>query len=160
SKWSKPAMIQMDSAITANGIGAATDDAAELRARISLLDFAIVAVQLGLVLVLLRQFQIESTAFIQLAAVVFVGFAVHTFLPLRMRLPFFSLLSVVSVPLALGLVNGLWVLAIGSVLIAICHLPLSCRCRAAVLLLLATLLAAQRATLLPFPWPEVVLPIL
>jgi len=150
----------MDGAITANGIRAAADDAAESRARISLLDFAIVAVQLGLVLVLLRQFQIESTAFLQLAAVAFVAFAVHSFLPLRMRLPFFSILSVASVPLALGFVNGLWVLAIGSVLIAICHLPVSFRWRAAVLLLVAALLAAQRATLLPFPWSEAIWPIL
>jgi D-alanyl-lipoteichoic acid acyltransferase DltB (MBOAT superfamily) len=150
----------MDSAITANGIGAPTVDAAESRARISFLNFAIIAVQLGLVLVLLRQFQIESTAFIQLAAVAFAGFAVHAFLPLRMRLPFFSVLSIVSVPLALGLVNGLWLLAIGSLLIGICHLPISFRWRAVVLLLVAALLAVQRATLLPFPWTEAIWPIL
>ena len=150
----------MDSAITANGARAAADDATELRGRISLVNFAVVAVQLGLVLVLLRQFQIESTAFIQLAAVVFVGFAVHAFLPMRMRLPFFSALSIVSLPLALGFVNGLWLLAIGSVLIGICHLPISFRLRAVVLLFVATLLAAQRATLLPFPWSEAIWPIL
>jgi hypothetical protein len=134
----------MDGAITANGIRAAADDAAESRARISLIVFAIVAVQLGLVLVLLRQFQIESTAFIQLAAVVFVAFAVHAFLPLRMRLPFFSLLSIASLPLALGLVNGIWLLAIGSVLIAICHLPVSFRWRAAGLLLVVVCRRATR----------------
>src|SRR5437899_3484023 len=150
----------MDSAITANGIGAATDDAAESRARISLPNFAFVAVQLAMVLVLLRQFQIESTAFIQLAAAVFVGFAVHAFLPLRMRLPFFGVLSIVSVPLTLGFVNGLWLLAIGSVLIGICHLPISFRWRGVALLCAAALLAAQRATLLPFPWTEAIWPIL
>ncbi|HEU4386556.1 MAG TPA: hypothetical protein VFV34_02080, partial [Blastocatellia bacterium] len=111
-------------------------------------------------LVLFRQYQIESTAFLQLAAVVFVAFALHAFLPMPMRLPFFGALSVASVPLAMGLANGLWILAIGSVLIAICHLRVSIRLRAVALLLVAALLAAQRATLLPFPWSEAIWPIL
>jgi D-alanyl-lipoteichoic acid acyltransferase DltB (MBOAT superfamily) len=150
----------MDSAITRSVAGAAASDATGLRARITLFDFAVIALQLGLVLVLFRQFQIESTAFLQLAAVVFVAFAAHAFLPLRMRLPFFAALSVVSVPLALGLGNGLWLLAIGCALIGICHLPVPIRLRAAALLLAAALLAVQRATLLPFPWPEAIWPIL
>ncbi len=149
----------MDNAITVNGVGVSAD-AVEARGRITLPHFALLAVQLGLVLVLLRQFQIESTAFIQLAATVFVAFAVHAFLPLRLRLPFFSVLSIASLPLALGLVNGLWLLAIGSVLIGICHLPVSFRWRAVILLLVAGLLAVQRATLLPFPWSEAIWPIL
>ena len=53
-----------------------------LRGRITVLDFATVALQLVLVLVLLRQFQIESSAFRLLAMLAFAGFAIHAFLPL------------------------------------------------------------------------------
>jgi acyl-coenzyme A synthetase/AMP-(fatty) acid ligase len=83
----------MNTTITANGLGAPPKLASESRGQIKLLDFAIVGAQLVLVLILLRQFQIESTAFIQLAALSFAGFAVHAFLPFRIRPPFFAMLS-------------------------------------------------------------------
>ncbi|MEO8410998.1 MAG: hypothetical protein ABI478_10540, partial [Propionivibrio sp.] len=116
--------------------------------------------QLVLVLLLLRQFQVESPAFRLLAMVAVAGFAVHAFLPLPARLPFFTCLSLLSIPLTLGLVNGAWLIGIGFVLIAACHLPLSFRQRGFILLGLAALLIAQRATLLPTLWSEAIWPIL
>jgi len=136
------------------------DDPASLRARISLRDFASIAVQLVLLLLLLRQFQIEGTAFVQLSAVVFAAFAVHAFLPLRWRLPFFGGLGLLSIPMVLGVTNGAWLVGIGFVLIGICHLPLSARLRTALLLLAGALLIAMRAKLLPVPWSEAIWPIL
>jgi D-alanyl-lipoteichoic acid acyltransferase DltB (MBOAT superfamily) len=150
----------MDSTLATVRIGPLSPGVPEQQGRISLANFALIAAQLAAVLVLLRQFQIESTAFLQLAAVVFAGFALHAFLPLRLRPLFFSTLSLASVPMVLGLVNGLWLLAIGFVLIGICHLPFSFRARAVVLLSVGALLTAQRSTLLPFPWPEAIWPIL
>ena len=128
--------------------------------RIGVVNFAIVAVQLLLVLVLLRQFQIESAAFRLVAVLAFAGWAIHAFLPLAARLPFFTLLSLASIPLTLGWVNGLWLVAIGSVLVAVCHLPTSFRVRGVILLALGGTLILQRATLLPTPWSEAIWPIL
>ncbi|WP_300321203.1 hypothetical protein [Accumulibacter sp.] len=150
----------MDSTLTAAQAAARATVADEPRGRIRLRDFAAIALQLGLVLLLLRQFQIESPAFRLLAMLAFAGFAVHAFLPLPARLPFFSALSLISIPLTLGLVNGVWLIGIGLVLIAACHLPFSFRVRGAILLGLGALLIGQRASLLPTPWSEAIWPIL
>jgi D-alanyl-lipoteichoic acid acyltransferase DltB (MBOAT superfamily) len=58
------------------------------------------------------------------------------------------------------LVNGVWLIGIGFVLIAACHLPFSFRVRGVILLALAALLITQRASLLPTPWSEAIWPIL
>ena len=150
----------MNISITANELGAAPKRASESRGQIKLLDFAIVGVQLGLVLILLRQFQIESTAFIQLAAMSFAGFAVHAFLPFRMRLPFFAVLSVSAIAMVFGFENGAWLVAIGLLFIGICHLPVPFSVRGIGLLMLGAVLASQRGKLLPFPWAEAIFPIL
>ncbi len=150
----------MDTAITANGIDKRGAISAQTASGIGIRDFLVVAVQLVLVLILLRQFQIESTAFVQLAAVAFGGFVVNAFLPLRLRLAFFSGLSLLTIPMVLGLANGIWLIGLGLALIGICHLPTSIRVRALLLCAAGALLMAQRAKLLPFPWSEAIWPIL
>ncbi len=128
--------------------------------QIRLTEFGVLALQLVLVLLLLRQYQIEGKAFIELAALCFGGFAVHAFLPLRWRLPFFVGLSLASLGLVLGLANAAWIVAIGAVLVGICHLPLRAAWRTALLLAVALLLIAQRSKWLPAPWSEAIWPIL
>ncbi len=150
----------MNNTLAANPLGISVAEVNESRSRIRLRDFATVALQLGLVVVLLRQFQIESPAFRLLAMLAFAGFAIHSFLPLPTRLPFFSALSLISIPLTLGIANGAWLIGIGFVLIAACHLPVSFRIRGFILLVLGTVLIAQRARLLPTPWSEAIWPIL
>jgi D-alanyl-lipoteichoic acid acyltransferase DltB (MBOAT superfamily) len=135
-------------------------DAATARGRISLGDFVPVALQMLLVLVVLRQFQIEGKAFVELAAYTFVGFGVHAFLPLRWRLPFFALLSLGSIAFVLGAANAAWIIAIGGVLIGLCHLPVAPRWRVVLLLAVGALLMAQRSKWLPVPWSEAIWPIL
>jgi len=150
----------MDSTLGANPIGTRAAEANESPGRIRVRDFTTVALQLALVLLLLRQFQIESASFRLLAMLAFGGFAVHAFLPLPARLPFFSVLSLISIPMVLGIVNGAWLVAIGFVLVAVCHLPMSFRVRGLILLALGAVLIAQRAKLLPTPWSEAIWPIL
>lgn len=116
--------------------------------------------QLALVLLVLRQFQIEGKAFVSLAAFAFAGFAVHAWLPLAWRLPFFAALSVGSIFFILGLQNAAWLIAIGAVLIGVCHLPVSVLWRSLLLLGIGGVLMAQRAALLPIPWSEAIWPIL
>lgn len=130
------------------------------RADISLLHFALIVVQLALALLVLRQFQIEGKAFVSLAAFIFAGFLVHAHLPLQWRMPFFSLLSLGSIVFVLGWANAAWIIAIGAVLIGICHLPLPIRVRGLLLLAAGGLLMAQRAAWLPIPWSEAIWPIL
>ena len=150
----------MNSTLATGLFGERAADGAEGPGRIGILDFGFIIAQLGLVLVLLRQFQIESTAFIQMAALAFAGFAVHAFLPLRMRLPFFSAMSLLSIAIVLGFANGAWLIAIGLVLIGICHLPVPIGVRATLLCAAGAALIALRAKLLPAPWSEAIWPIL
>jgi hypothetical protein len=127
---------------------------------ISLANFLVVLAQLGLFVLVLRQFQIESGAFIRLALLAFAGFAIHAWLPLRYRLPFFLALSLAGIALVLGVANGFWIVGIGLVLIAVCHLPFAFPTRIAILLALAAILVAQRAQWMPAPWSEAIWPIL
>lgn len=127
---------------------------------IELRHFLLISLQLGLLLVLLRQFQIESGAFLRLAALAFGGFTIYAWLPLRFRLPFFVLLSLAGIGVVMGLANGAWLVGIGLLLIGICHIPVSFVARGALLIFVAAILAAQRAKLLPFPWSEAIWPIL
>lgn len=131
-------------------------DRAGLRPR----DFALIAIQLLLILLLLRQFQIEGRAFVEVAALSFAGFAVHAYLPLRWRLPFFAAFSLCAMAFVLGGTNTLWIAAIGAVLVGICHLPIAARWRTCLLLAAAALLIAQRSGAVPFPWSEAIWPIL
>jgi D-alanyl-lipoteichoic acid acyltransferase DltB (MBOAT superfamily) len=130
------------------------------RGRIRPFQFLAILGQLGLLTLVLRQFQIESGAFLRLALLAFVGFAIHALLPLRYRLPFFLALSLAGIALVLGLGHGAWLVGIGLVLIGICHLPVRFAARIALLLVVAGVLALQRAQWLPAPWSEAIWPIL
>ena len=129
-------------------------------ARIRITAFGFIAVELALLLIALRQFQIESSALLRLAMLAFAGFAVHAFLPLRYRLPFFTVLSLSGIVLVFGVTEAAWLVGLGLLLIAVCHLPIAFGARVAVLLAVAALLAAQRASWLPAPWSQAVWPIL
>jgi hypothetical protein len=62
--------------------------------------------------------------------------------------------------MTLGIANGLWLIGIGLVLIAVCHLPVSFRIRGVILLVLGALLITQRASFVATPWSEAIWPIL
>lgn len=128
--------------------------------RIAALPLAAVVLQLAIVVLVLRQFQIESAAFIRVAVLAFAGFVVHAMLPLRYRLPFFLLLSLAGIALALGLVNGAWLVVLGLVLIGTCHLPLAFGARVALLLVVGLVLAVLRVEWLHAPWSEAIWPVL
>ena len=128
--------------------------------RIGVLPFLCIFAQLGILTLVLRQFQIEGAAFLRLWVVAVAGFAVHAFLPLRLRLPFFLVLSLAGMALVLGFVNAAWLVAVGLVLIGMCHLPIAFWTRIALILAVAAVLIAQRGQWLPAPWPEAIWPIL
>ncbi|GIX28261.1 MAG: hypothetical protein KatS3mg123_2142 [Burkholderiales bacterium] len=140
------------------GAGAAADALTE--GRIRLPQYLFILAQLGLLTLLLRQFQIESPAFLRLALLAFAGFAIHALLPLRLRLPFFLALSMAGIVVALDLTHGLRLIAIGLILIGICHLPVSFFARGVLLAAAGGLLAALRAKWLEGPVSDAVWPIL
>lgn len=101
----------------------------------SLLAFALVAGQFALILLAVERFELENEAFRNVLRLAFAGFWIHHFLPLRLRQPFFLLLSLASVAWVLGVDANGWsaaagfgrtaaLLGIGAALVGICHLPL------------------------------------
>lgn len=122
--------------------------------------FALLGLQLALLFLVLRQFQIESAAFVRLSALAFGGFAVHYFLPAPARIYFFAALSIGSLFMVFGVAAALWLVAIGMTLIAICHLPLSLKLRVALLLAAGGALAIFRLGWLSTPWSVAIWPIL
>jgi len=121
---------------------------------------ALVTAQLGLLLLAINRFLIESAAFRQIAAISVGGFVVHAALPVRYRLPFFLVLSLGGIGTVFGLENGAWLVALGLLLIALCHLPGPGKVRVGALLLVGALLAFLRTGRLSAPWSPAIWPIL
>lgn len=128
--------------------------------KISVAQLSLIVLQLGLLTAVLYQFEIESAGFFRLAILAFAGFILHALLPMRLRLSFFLALSVVGIALVLGITNAVWLIAIGLVLIGLCHLPVSFRIRGCLLVVVGGILVAQRAGWLPSLWSNAVWPIL
>ena len=147
-------------AIPLTNTGNAVGGQAPAQGHIGITSYIVILLQLGLLTLLLRQFQIESAAFLRLALFAFGGFAIHALLPMRYRQPFFLGLSLVGIVLVFDMANGLSIIGLGLVLIGICHLPLSFRLRGVLLLLVGALLAALRAKWLQAPVSDAIWPIL
>ena len=120
-----------------------------------------IAVQVVLLVVVTRHFNLESDAFlVNMMPLAVYGFLTHALLPIKYRLPFFGLLSVGAVIGVLGTYDGVWLVAVGLVLIGICHLPISFSLRIACLVSLAALLGVLRIGWLTVPWSGAVWPVL
>jgi D-alanyl-lipoteichoic acid acyltransferase DltB (MBOAT superfamily) len=139
----------------------------ELRARLATvgidnaLRLAAVGGQLAVLLFLVREFRIENAVFHdRIFPLALGGAVVHHFLPRRLRLGFFALLSMMSVSLVFGLEQGAWILGIGATLIAFCHLPIPFAARLTLLVSVGLCLAAMRAGRVPTPFNGVIWPIL
>jgi hypothetical protein len=125
--------------------------------------------QIGLFLVAVYLYDIESRAFLHLGILTFFGFAVHYWLPLRLRLPFFVLLSLFGIFLVFGFqeetwnLNGLaqaaWIIALGLGLIGLCHLPVSFAARGTLLLATGATLCFLRADRVALPWSSAIWPV-
>ncbi len=107
--------------------------------------FALALFQFGLVVLLIRAFELGNRALLRMTVLAWCGFAVHHFLPRSFRLPFFASLSVGGIWLVIGGVNTLWVVGIGLGLIGLAHLPVAMRWRVGLLFLAGAGLAVIRA---------------
>jgi D-alanyl-lipoteichoic acid acyltransferase DltB (MBOAT superfamily) len=128
--------------------------------RISVQTFALILAQLALLVVVVDRFQIETEAFLRLTLMTVGGFAVHYFLPMAWRLPFFVGLSLGAIVMVLGLVPAAWLVAIGLGLIGLSHLPVNVYVRAGLLLLVGIALAVPRWGIGDVPWSAAIWPVL
>ena len=116
--------------------------------------------QLVLALFVMYRFRLESRTFFDVMLLATGGFVVHSQLPLRFRQPFFVALSLASIIVALGWLDGIAVIAFGLVLIGICHLRIALRWRVLLLAAAGCLFALWRLELVPAPWSVAVWPVL
>ena len=105
---------------------------------------AAIAVQMGFLILVVKNFSLLDEAFLNVAILVFFGFLVNATMPMRYRLPFFTGLSITSIFVIMGVFNGLWLIRLGLSLIGICHLRFSFRARVLLLLGVALVLSYLR----------------
>jgi hypothetical protein len=121
---------------------------------------AAVALQFGLLVLVVRAFELESKAFLRLMVLAWAGFVVHHLLPARFRMVFFAALSLAGIAVVLGPANAAGLVGVGMLLIGLAHLPVSFRLRLLLIGSAAVALAAMRADWIPAPWPAAIWPIL
>ncbi len=116
--------------------------------------------QLALVVLVVHLYDIEGDTFRKVILLTAGGFAINLVLPLAWRLRFFVALSFAGIFWVFGLADGAWLLGLGLVLIAACHLPVSFAWRVAILVVLGAGFAALRAGVAATPWTGAIWPIL
>ncbi len=86
--------------------------------------FGVLTLQLGLIVFIVQSFEIENREhFLAVLCFAALGFLIHWWLPAKMRLGFFNLLSISAIVFVLGWPNAAWVLGIGACLVFICLRP-------------------------------------
>lgn len=120
---------------------------------------ALIALQLGLLLTLIRAFSLENESFFRIFAMTIAGYVVHALLPVRRRLPFFVLLSFAGIALLFGPAQGGWLVGLGLLLIGIAHLPVRFAVRAVLILAAGGVLALFRSGVVSAPWASGIWPI-
>src|SRR5438874_7058019 len=68
----------------------------------TLAQFLAVVAQFGLIVMVVNYWQLDSRPLARLMALAFAGFVIHHLLPVRFRLPFFAMLSLVAVITGVG----------------------------------------------------------
>ncbi len=120
-----------------------------------------IAAELAVLTLVFTAWQLEGPGLYEkLAPIVFVGFLVHHALPAEWRPTGFLLLSLIAAGVILGPAPAVVLVAVGAVLIGLCHLPVRFGVRVALVAGAGGLLALARAGLLPWELPAVVWPVL
>ena len=149
---SAPAREQRDATRQARSLSADTP---------AITRFVSLEVQLGLLVLLMQQFNLVSPLFNhQIMLLIFFGFLVHYFLPLEYRQPFFVFLSLSAIVCVFGVVQASWLVAIGLTLIGLCHLPVGFKLRIPLVALAGFSLAELRVGWFHAPWSDAIWPIL
>ena len=124
-------------------------------------NFLVVTVQLALVMYAIRIFALEDGfGFQSIIPLIFGGFIVHAWLPMKLRLPFFVGLTLAAIWLLFGWIAGSWLIGIGLALIGMCHLPIPKWIRVTLVAIAAGVLIAFRASWLETSWSPAIIAIL
>jgi D-alanyl-lipoteichoic acid acyltransferase DltB (MBOAT superfamily)/lysophospholipase L1-like esterase len=124
-------------------------------------ELAPLVLQLALLFGVLGALELESPAFREiLAPLVLVGFVLHDISPPRFRPALFLGLSLTALYLMLGSRDAFWLIATGSLIVALCHLPVRFGVRVALVLAAGGGLAVLRTGVSTVPWSAAVWPIL
>jgi alginate O-acetyltransferase complex protein AlgI len=126
----------------------------------SFVKFSAICVQLLLLAILANRYNLESPAFLQLTKLAFAGFVVNHLLPSSWRMPFFMMLSLAGIVVVLDWQQATWLVGVGLMLVALCHVPAPFRVRVTLLLIAAGIMAAMRAGWIATPWPFAIWPLL
>ncbi|MBJ22476.1 MAG: hypothetical protein CL933_23955 [Deltaproteobacteria bacterium] len=110
----------------------------------NLVRLTIILLQFGLVILLLREFQLQSKVFLYLLVIAWSGFIVHHFLPRDWKMPFFVVLSLGTIGYVVGLVSALSLVAVGSGLIGLAHIPVPYFVRISLIIAAGAALAYMR----------------
>ena len=117
-------------------------------------------IQLGLAILVIREFSLEGPVFYRMMLLAAAGFLVNAVLPRELRQTWFIVVSLGAIGMVFGLKDGLWLVAVGLILIGLCHLPIGWWLRVGVIVLVAAVLAATRSGWLTAPFSVSVWPIL
>ena len=113
------------------------------------LNYFFTLIKLAALLFVIYQFNIEKDSNLnRILPVIGVGFAIHFWLNQKYKLPFFLFLSFTAILFVLGIFNGLVLIAIGLLLILICHIPIKYNYRLILLIFSILLLMVFRASII------------
>jgi D-alanyl-lipoteichoic acid acyltransferase DltB (MBOAT superfamily) len=118
-----------------------------------------IAVQLALLTLVVRTFDIESGAFFRVMVIASVGFVAHHLAPARIRMPLFVVISVTGLVGVLGPANAAQIVGLGLAVIGIAHLPIHFAARIALIVTVGALLAAMRIGSIHAPLSSAIWPI-
>lgn len=126
----------------------------------STIRLVLVAAQLGVLVLLVYSFELESRAFFYVLLLACMGFLAGFTIPATARMPFFAGLSILSLFPALGVEAASVVLAVGVLLILLCHLPIAFAGRILLVVGVGAGLAVLRASAPRSAWPPMATPII
>ncbi len=124
------------------------------------LHFLPVLGHLGLMVALYRVYHLESRAFQALAAIAAIALPVHYLLPYRWKKPLFVAISVFGLGWVFGALTALTVVAVSSVLIGVCYLPVRWGIRASLVAAIAVVCALLRPDAMSSSMPNNLWPVL
>jgi alginate O-acetyltransferase complex protein AlgI len=128
--------------------------------RRQLLPFVRTVVQLGLLLVIFKKYQIEGRAFLAVVTLAFWALPVHYLAPYAWKKPLFVAASIGGMFWVFGATVTAIVLGLASVLIGVCFLPLTWTSRTAWMALFCLILALARSQPVLDVIPSTVWPVL
>lgn len=132
----------------------------DLVERYPILKIATLSMLFAMLVLVVRAYGLENKAFVVMLIVACVFFPVHHYVPARYKLPLFVCVSFIAICTSIGLLNGLWLVSLGSVFLLLAHAPIKFSYRVALIALYFLCLAVFRAEVLPAKIPGAIWPIL